>query len=384
MFSLIKISMINERFQIDAFRDLIGEKRLYFYVEKKSKLFVIASTASFITRVLKSYNLPIQINQSSILDYFQKRHFINNFSGIKGIKQLEGGYKLSFNSENFEIKLKKYDSLTRFFDSGLYKSISCLENNEYISLVKNTIQKELVTMNGINNIEVSQNNVFSGGIDSSLISALSYENDLINIQNIYTLTFGNKDPVSKTCHSLLKNWDIPHITHDVSVEEYLYSLCRCIELQSAPVSTHSLPYSYVLAQLCRKYSKNNKSTVLIGGEGADELFLGYSYYLEAINNNSNPPALYSDNIRGFKSILEKSDSDLYEEKFIEDFFLNQKESISFAGARRNGFCDYKYQLPNVGLAAADIISSDLGIEYRTPFTRHELVKLILIRQPQNY
>jgi hypothetical protein len=88
------------------------------------------------------------------------------------------------------------------------------------------------------------------------------------------------------------------------------------------------------------------------------------------------PALYSDNIRGLKTILERSNNDLYEEKFVEEFFLSQMEGDICAATRRNAFCDYKYQLPNVGLAAADIISSDLGIEFRTPFTRHELVKLI--------
>tara|TARA_B100000242_G_C43055460_1_gene493979 strand:- start:15179 stop:16921 length:1743 start_codon:yes stop_codon:yes gene_type:complete len=381
MFSLIRVNIESKNIHINAFRDVIGEKRIYYYCNKKERILIIASTASFIFKVLKAFQLDININHNSLLDYFQKRHYVNNFTSIKGIQLLNNGSKLTFNSFNFEIKITKYDSLLKFYDNDLYQSIKNLKTFEYSLLIENSIKNDLLAMNNVNKKEVSQSFVFSGGIDSSLIAALSYKSKKIRIDNLFTLTFGDKDSVSINAPKLIKNWKVPHIIHDVYLEEYLYALNRCIELQAAPVSTHSLPSSYILAQLCSNFSKN-LSSILVGGEGADELFLGYPYYLNSLLSNKVSGALYSDNVRGNKDTFEKSYIDINEENFVNNFYLDNGENNISGSIRRNAFCDYKYQLPNVGLAAADVVSSDLGIEFRTPFTRFSTVK-IAFNSPTN-
>ena len=50
---------------------------------------------------------------------------------------------------------------------------------------------------------------------------------------------------------------------------------------------------------------------------------------------------------------------------------------SEATVKANGLLDYKYQLPMVGLTASDTVIADCGVEYRTPFTRTQLLKFAL-------
>ena len=62
---------------------------------------------------------------------------------------------------------------------------------------------------------------------------------------------------------------------------------------------------------------------------------------------------------------------------IKDILTSFGESESSSIKRANCVIDYMYQLPMVGLIATDTITSDTGLEGRTPYVRSQLARYIL-------
>ena len=66
------------------------------------------------------------------------------------------------------------------------------------------------------------------------------------------------------------------------MDSYKQSLLRSIEILSSPINTHSIPSSYIVA----RNSQLDNNLILYGGEGADEIFLGYECYRNLNNQFS--------------------------------------------------------------------------------------------------
>ena len=82
-------------FDITAYRDIQGEKRLFYY--DSPRVLILASTPSFILKVMEEYDEPVELNETSLKDYFVTRHHISNSTAIKGIYQVPAGSKYHFN-----------------------------------------------------------------------------------------------------------------------------------------------------------------------------------------------------------------------------------------------------------------------------------------------
>lgn len=114
----------------------------------------------------------------------------------------------------------------------------------------------------------------SGGIDSSCIVALAKELH----PNLKTFTVGferegfSEIDVAKATATELK---VENIHYVVKPEEYIQELPKIIWHLDEPVADPSLVPLYFLAREARKHV-----TVVLSGEGADELFGGYNIYNE--------------------------------------------------------------------------------------------------------
>jgi asparagine synthase (glutamine-hydrolysing) len=113
--------------------------------------------------------------------------------------------------------------------------------------------------------------LLSGGIDSSLIA--SYIKDNSNIK-CFTVDFGdNQDEIQNakaiaTCFGL--KLEILELRDSVSFERYL----EIIQKMPEPIGDSSFIPVYLITEMIRKQG----ITVVLTGDGADELFAGYSLY----------------------------------------------------------------------------------------------------------
>ena len=195
----------------------------------------------------------------------------------------------------------------------------------------------------------------------------------------YTLRFVDKDPVAEQASALLRKIQDSNFTSDHFLElcdeaTYYKYLVRSIDLLSSPINTHSMPSSSQIS--FEASSKGNK--VLYGGEGADEIFLGYGCY-----RNFAQTSIYNKKIEdNFKNINFDSLNDKYEvEDSIHSYAKEIKSKLSqyindqdLLNLKTQSFVDTFIQLNNVGLLGSDTINSDHGIECRTPFVRKNLLE----------
>jgi len=342
----------NNQIESKIYRDPIGEKHLWYYIDKE--IFLISSVPSIITNYLRNRDL-LTINKNVLNDYLLRRHLISPSDHIiNEVKQLKAGHKLEFNSKAWIVKEQKYFNFHCLF-------------NQTIQLME--LSKPL---------DYESASIISGGLDSSIVSA-----SLCSIsenRDLYTMIFKNKDPVANNVSNLLKFKSKKLINHHkeipCEIEYYKNKLLRSIDILSSPINTHSIPSAYIVAENAR----NNKNIILYGGEGADEVFLGYECYspykniiskYNSINSNFSFDYNLHENVKqGPINNYIKSLKNYYYEIFNQTHNLGEKESQ----LKVESIVDIVIQLSNVGLITTDTINSDLGIESRTPFTRRKLVE----------
>jgi asparagine synthase (glutamine-hydrolysing) len=117
----------------------------------------------------------------------------------------------------------------------------------------------------------------SGGIDSTAIAALAHEHN----RGLLTFTtgferqgFSEIDVAAESAAAI----GVEHITKVVTPEEMMQTLPLIIWYLDDPVADPALVPLYFIAREARKHVK-----VVLSGEGADELFGGYTIYREPLS-----------------------------------------------------------------------------------------------------
>ena len=266
------------------YRDLAGEKHLWYFFN--DEVLLISSIPAIIIEYLRKFS-TIEINTNILKDYLKRRHLISpEDHPIKGIKQLLPGTHIKFKTDKWEAHTIERIYLSSLLDKELYKQLEGFEHNELIDYTKNAFSESIISMMNICSSRVKSSSIFSGGIDSSLttyfINNFYDENKLLDV---YTLLLNEKDSVAPNSRKMIDLLDkkerIKHNEIICEINNYYSSLIRSIEILGSPVNTHSIPSSYLVA----KKASNDGNQVIYGGEGADELFMGYGCYLN-LNNES--------------------------------------------------------------------------------------------------
>jgi asparagine synthase (glutamine-hydrolysing) len=125
--------------------------------------------------------------------------------------------------------------------------------------------------------DVTVGSFLSGGIDSTVIAALAKRHN----PKLLTFTAGfaregysEVDVAAESAAAI----GVEHIVKLVSAEEMMDALPRIVWYLDDPVADPSLVPLYYIAREARKHVK-----VVLSGEGADELFGGYTIYREPIS-----------------------------------------------------------------------------------------------------
>ena len=125
--------------------------------------------------------------------------------------------------------------------------------------------------------DVTVGSFLSGGIDSTVVAALAKRHN----PNLLTFTtgferegFSEIDVAAESAAAI----GVEHITKVVSAEEMMSTLPLIVWYLDDPVADPALVPLYFIAREARKHVK-----VVLSGEGADELFGGYTIYREPIS-----------------------------------------------------------------------------------------------------
>jgi len=342
-------------------RDRFGVKPLYTYKFGKYLLFG-SEVKSFIPFVCH-LNLPWELNHSSLMEYTLFRYnggtktLINNLSRV-------GCGSVEIYGDNGELNSFEYYSLN-IGDTVAKQDLTSLGAEETVhTIFRNSIKKRLIS-------DAPLGVALSGGVDSSLILAVASELSSKSIDT-YSITLPGHQDESSYQEFVAKRFNTNHHPIPIDVSTFPQHLAKCVWLNDEPLFD---PQAIPLFLLSQHASQEVK--VLLGGEGADEVFAGYEY----------PKHLcYYSSTRKLHSLIHRYTrvSD------IKNIFNPLSLDLNFRNSLLRGdtrdinnhirFLIYTFLQPlNNRL---DKMSMGSGLEFREPFLDHELVEAS-IALPQN-
>jgi len=376
MFSFCIYDIRKERYF--CARDRYGKKPFFYHFKDNQFIF-----ASAIKPIIKLLGSTPKINKVALSQYLQYFVPINDNTFFQNIHKLEAGTYILY--ENNEFLKKKY------YQINTYKKIkdepTALKDIEEI-LFK-SVEYRLKA-------DVEVGSLLSGGIDSSLISAL------------YTKISGKKINTFSVGYDEYKNYDeleyakltakhigSNHHPLEISRAQFINSFDDVLDALEEPHGDSAAIPLYLLT----KTIKDAGIKTVLSGEGSDELFLGYDNYAKFLKYYDFEKTLSSDQFEFMDSIISALQNQTKESEYLRRIIKKQNVYNSFGEIFTSiqkkrlfkkvpnykserpkkdpvdwmSYVDLKIWLGDALLSKVDKISMANSIEVRTPFLDVNLV-----------
>jgi len=379
-------------------RDRAGKKPLY-YTQTKSGAFLFGSE---LKSLILHPEFEREINYESLSAYLSFGYVPDPLCIFRNVHKLAPGHTLTF--QNNKITTRQFWDF-RFEESKEYNEDVYLE--ELRSLIDEAVRVRLVS-------EVPLGAFLSGGVDSSTIVGYMARN--MN-QPVKTFSIGfNEDTYNELKYARIaaKHFGTDH--HEFIVTP---DICQMVDELAwhfdEPFADSSALPTYMVSKLAREHV-----TVILSGDGGDELFAGYTRYVvdkkrsglgrlprfvreglmkplsEALphgfkgrnylrNISLAPVDRYIDSVSHFTELNKRS---LYTKEFQSKlngngFSAGHRLFRSFANKIESNnpvdpllYLDSKTYLPGDILTKVDRMSMAVSLEARVPLLDHKLIDFV--------
>lgn len=380
-------------------RDRFGIKPLLIYTDEDKLIF-----ASEMKAIL-AYNIAKELDHSSIYTYLQLNYIPEPHSVFKDVKKLEPGQYLIVSSDLKTQKIPFYQLNYPPSELGYHNYSYEKAQTIFMDLLEDSVNQRLVA-------DVPLGTFLSGGVDSSLITALASR----KVANLSTFSIGYSDDAyfDETPYALAvaKKYKTNHHVFSLSRNDLLTSLHETLDYIDEPFADSSALAVNALSKETAKYVK-----VALSGDGADELFGGYHKHMGEFlirqtglkqnmvrklkpfwemlpkSRNSKLGNLFrklhkfseganlnkAERYWLWAGIMNEADaSNLMVKKARPEIYLKRKEQYLSQLLEGNDFndvlfTDLKMVLQSDMLRKVDLMSMANGLEVRTPFLDHRLV-----------
>jgi asparagine synthase (glutamine-hydrolysing) len=268
MFSIV---IVDEREQIPktvVFRDRLGIKPLYLYSGDDKHIF-----ASEIKSILHLVPHSFELNEAAISSYLSFRYPIQGDTFFRGINVIPPATMISLRGNRIEA-IDRYWDLSNFvLGKGHYLSESdCLE--EIDKIFSSSIRYRMIA-------DVPVGAYLSGGVDSSLVVAKMAS---LAGRNVKTFTIGfEEEGYNEFEYSRIvaDQYETTHKEIVIDSSQYFAEMEHLIGIKDAPLS---VPNEVPLFLMSKELKKD--ITVVLSGEGADEIFGGYGRIFRSVDDYS--------------------------------------------------------------------------------------------------
>lgn len=239
-------------------RDRAGKKPLYIYNDQKKIVFASELNC------LKSM-LPLEMDQANFYHYMRLGVFYRRLTPYKNVSELPAGTHLVINCNTLEVKETNWWNIRHFYlkenKDGLQDSLEKVHG-----FLDTAVKRRLES----SDLEVGC--FLSGGIDSGLVTAMAskYNKNL----KTFTVSFAgeyNEAPLAKL---VAEKYNTNHTEINISFDHLKNDVEQILCNYGEPYFDSSAIPSYYVSKEARKYV-----TVILNGDGADELFGGYRRYV---------------------------------------------------------------------------------------------------------
>jgi asparagine synthase (glutamine-hydrolysing) len=242
-------------------RDRFGIKPFYYTISNGNLFF-----ASEIKAILP-YSEEIETDKEGLKDYLTFQFCLEDKTLFKGIKELLPAHSMIV--KDGKIIIEKYwevfyepdfDHTEKFFQEKLS------------SLLLESVDLHLRS-------DVPIGAYLSGGLDSSLVSAMSTRIkpgiDLMGFNGKFS-EYGIDYDESMYAESVARNSGIGFQVTDISSNDFIDNILQTIYHLDFPIAGPGVLSQFMVSKMASKYRK-----VVLGGQGGDEIFGGYTRYLVA-------------------------------------------------------------------------------------------------------
>jgi asparagine synthase (glutamine-hydrolysing) len=241
-------------------RDRLGIKPLYYTIADGTLLF-----ASEIKALLAYPGLPREVDRSALKQFLTFRYVPAPLTMFKGIAKLPAGCFIEFNvGDNADLKPKRYWDVSFKRQDVPYED--ALEKVD--ALLESAVDSHLMS-------DVPLGAQLSGGVDSSLIVAqmerLRQRNG--GKEKVRTFSIGFDEGAFSElpyAREVAQRYGTEHHEVIVNFDNFISEFARLCWVYDEPVSEPAAIPTYLLCRFARQHV-----TVMLTGEGGDELFGGY-------------------------------------------------------------------------------------------------------------
>lgn len=238
-------------------RDRLGVKPFYYADTGESIVF-----ASEIKSILEYPGFHRKCNKNAVYEYLLFRAVSGQHTLFEGVKSLLPGHHMTVHKG--ETRIEKYWDP---YQKPLDNSITVVDAKDRLSnLLEDAVRIRLMS-------EVPLGTFCSGGIDSSLVTAIASQH-IGEPVNTFSVGFHEAEfDETYYARKVSKQYHTNHHELKLNAHEFVELLPGLIHLNDEPLNFSNSVHIYALSKLAKEYV-----TVVLTGEGADELFMGYPRY----------------------------------------------------------------------------------------------------------
>ena len=380
--------------QLFIARDRAGKKPLYYYIDNEK--FVFASELNCLKGLL-----PLEINYNNFYHYTRLGAFYKSLTPYKNVTELAAGTFILMDCNTLSFTETKWWNIQDFYTN---KNDDSFEE----ALAKVDGYLDLAVKRRIESSDLEVGCFLSGGIDSGLATAIGskYKNNL----KTFTVAFEGTYDEAPLAKLVAEKYKTNHTEINISFDHLQDDLETILYNYGEPFFDSSAIPSFYVSREAKKHL-----TVIINGDGADELFGGYRRYVPfakydffkqnnfvkrgaSLLKNILPPANNKKSTYNYlyrlASLASKSSLDIYLSAgvdIMEDFESNiinpgfdymqpvKNDFSKITGSNMSGLSkimnmDFDTNLFSDLLVKIDIATMASSLEGRSPFMSKELLE----------
>jgi len=359
-------------------RDRFGIKPLYYYNNGNELIF-----ASELKAILASGKITKNINYSAFADYFVYRYIPSPKTIWQEINKVAPATFIEINAQTLKQKEREYWTINQANFS--------VSNDLLIQEIDHILQ---TAVKEHTRADVPIGSFLSGGYDSSAL--VNYMKKLGQIPETFSIGFENWEKSEDQFAEIVAKHLNVNNTAICADEKSLNWIDKMAEVYDEPIADISIIPTYMVSKLAR-----TKVKAVLSGEGADEIFAGYTWQHDFMEN---PTQSWLNRLLGRKTetvsfyaqamamgwfdanelklmlhprihkYIEKDVHWFYRKHFLPN--LSKLKSIQYL--------DLKCFMGELVLTKIDRASMANSLEVRVPFLDHTLFEKVFSLAESNY
>jgi asparagine synthase (glutamine-hydrolysing) len=247
-----------EKGELFLARDRAGKKPLYYFSNGSS--FVFASELNALRRQIK-----MDINEEHLQQYMRMGYFYKSSTPYKNVWELPAGSYATVNVAMPEVKISKWWDIHNY-----YQKRSADNFETALHTTDSLLHEAIKTRVESSDLEVGS--FLSGGIDSGLVSAIAKEYN--STLKTFTVSFAGEYDEAPLAKLVADRYKTSHHEISISYDNLTNDVEEILTNYGEPFFDSSAIPSYYVSLEAKKHV-----TVILNGDGGDELFGGYRRYV---------------------------------------------------------------------------------------------------------